>query len=27
MSRDPAGRQLTMGLQINGLVLNSPTKP
>jgi hypothetical protein len=27
MSRDPAGRQLTLGLQINGLVLNSPTKP
>lgn len=25
MSRDPAGRQLTLGLQINGLVLNPPT--
>lgn len=27
MSRDPAGRQLTLGLQINGLVLNTPAKP
>jgi hypothetical protein len=27
MSRDPAGRQLTLGLQINGLVLNTLAKP
>jgi|1048.fasta_scaffold80852_2 hypothetical protein len=27
MSRDPAGRQLTLGLQINGLVLNPSAKP
>ena len=27
MSRDPAGRQLTLGLQINGLVLNPSSKP
>ncbi|MFM7556493.1 MAG: hypothetical protein ACKPAH_14515, partial [Verrucomicrobiota bacterium] len=27
LSRDIAGRQLTLGLQVNGLVLNPPTKP
>jgi hypothetical protein len=27
MSRDPSGRQMTLGLQINGLVLNPPAKP
>jgi len=27
LSRDTAGRQLTLGLQINGLVLNPPSKP
>jgi Tfp pilus assembly protein PilO len=27
MSRDPSGRQLTLGLQINGLVLNPSSKP
>ena len=27
MSRDPAGRQLTLSLQINGLVLNPSSKP
>lgn len=27
LSRDTTGRQLTLGLQINGLVLNPPSKP
>ena len=27
VSRDPSGRQMTLGLQINGLVLNPPAKP
>ena len=27
MSRDPAGRQMTLGLQLNGLVLTPPAKP